>query len=128
VSSEAPDLQDLERRRLQALVQADVDTMEALHAEDYELINPGGKLLDRSTYLGGVASGELDYHVFEAASIMRVKLSPEMGLVRYQARIEIERAGGRDSGLFWHTDAYQRRGRYWQAVWSHATRIRSSSD
>lgn len=128
MSSAAPDLQDLERRRLHALVHADVEAMEALHAEDYELVNPGGRVLDRATYLGGVASGELDYHVFEAASTVRVRLSSEMGVVRYQARIEIEWAGGHDRGLFWHTDIYQRQGELWQAVWSHATRIRSSPD
>lgn len=102
--------------------------MEALHAEDYELVSPGGKVLDRSTYLGGIATGELDYHVFEAASTIRVKLSPEMGLVRYQARIEIEWAGGHNGGLFWHTDMYQCRGDHWKAVWSQATRIRSGPD
>jgi hypothetical protein len=45
-------------------------------------------------------------------------------VVRYQARIEVEFDGGIDADLFWHTDLYEYRDGRWQAVWSHATRIR----
>ena len=38
---DAAALRDIERRRLRALLQADMDTAAALHADDYQLITPG---------------------------------------------------------------------------------------
>lgn len=121
-------LDELERQRLHALVQADLEVADALHADDYELINPGGNVLSRSEYPGGIASRELNYHVFEAASNVRVRSSTGMGVLRYQARIDIEWSGGHDAGLFWHTDVYEQRDGLWQAVWSHATRIHMAAN
>ena len=34
----------IERRRLAALVGGDIETASALHADDYELITPGGRV------------------------------------------------------------------------------------
>lgn len=122
-SAKVPALEELEHRRLHALVHADLGILNDLHAEDYELINPGGNVVSRSEYLAGIESGDLNYHVFEPASPVRTQLSAGMGVVRYQARIEIDWAGGRDGGLFWHTDVYQHLGERWQVIWSQATRI-----
>jgi hypothetical protein len=116
---------ELEQRRLASLVARDMATAESLHAAEYELVTPGGRPMTRADYLGGVARGELDYEVFEAVSEVRVRRSPGMAVVRYRARIVITWEGGRDEGVFWHTDTYERRADGWQAVWSHATRIRS---
>jgi phage baseplate assembly protein W len=117
-------IRDLERRRLRALVAADLDLAQSIHADDYQLITPGGRTLTRDEYLGGVASGDLDYVVFEAASEIAVRINGQMAVVRYQARIEMRFSGQRDTGLFWHTDIYEQRDGRWQAVWSQATRIR----
>jgi ketosteroid isomerase-like protein len=131
VRSPAPDalpseaeIIDLERRRLASLVARDMATADALHADDYELVTPGGRTMTKSDYLGGVERGELTYSVFEAASPERVRLGDGMAVVRYVARIEIDWEGGHDEGTFWHTDVWELRSSGWQAVWSHATRIR----
>ena len=125
-SSDAGDvLRALERARLRALVDADPETAGALHAEDYQLITPGGAALTKSEYLGGIADGSLNYRTFEAASDVLVRISADVGVLRYRARIEILVAGTLDEGLFWHTDTYERRDGSWQVVWSQATRIRS---
>ena len=115
---------DIERRRLQALVAADVDLARTLHADEYQLITPGGATLSREEYLGGIASGDLDYLVFEPASEIAERTHEQVRVVRYQARIEIIASGQRDMGLFWHTDVYEVSDRRWQVVWSQATRIR----
>lgn len=116
-------LRDTEHRRLQSLVEGDLEVAAALHADDYQLITPGGASLSREDYLGGVASGDLNYRVFEAASEISVRVFNDVGVIRYQARIEIVFSGQLDTGLFWHTDMYERREGSWQAVWSQATRI-----
>ena len=118
-------LRVIERRRLAALVTADIDLARLLHAEDYELITPGGRRIGREDYLEGVGSGQLHYLVFEAASDIRVRLHGSVAVLRYEARIEMAMADGVDRDRFWHTDVYELRDDRWQAVWSQATRIRS---
>ena len=120
-------LRDAELARLRSLVAPDLLVAEGLHADDYELITPGGATLSKREYLDGIASGELDYSVFEALSEIRVRLYDKAAILRYRVRIEIVFDGGRDAGNFWHTDAYELRGDQWQAVWSQATRIREES-
>jgi len=122
----ADDLRDIERRRLAALVAADMATAEALHAEDYELIPPGGQTFSGREYLEAIGSGALRYEVFEPASEIRVRLLGEIGAaVRYRARILVhDGEGNTDAGTFWHTDIYAFRDGRWQAVWSQATRIK----
>jgi hypothetical protein len=124
------ELREIERRRLASLVACDMATAESLHAEDYELVPPGGRPLSRREYLGGIASGELRYEVFEPASEIRVRiLGDAAAAVRYRARILIHLGElERDAGTFWHTDIYERRNGRWQAVWSQATRIRRDAD
>jgi hypothetical protein len=125
VAAPADLLRETERRRLHSLVEGDIEVANALHADDYQLITPGGASLSKEEYVGGVASGRLDYRVFEAASEMIVRDFDGVGVIRYQARIEILVSGRLDTGIFWHTDVYERRQGSWQAVWSHATRIPS---
>jgi len=119
-------LDDVERQRLGALVAGDMELARALHADDYELITPGGRALSKAEYLGDLESGEMRYEVFEPASPIRTRVVAGAGLVRYQARIRVRFGDDVDSGVFWHTDFYELHDGRWQAVWSHATRIRTS--
>jgi hypothetical protein len=123
---DADRLRELEARRLRSLVEGDMPTAEALHAAEYQLINPFGTPLTRQEYLGAIATGQLDYRVFEAMSEVAVLVGSDLGCLRYQANIDIRSStGDSDSGAFWHTDVYQRRGGDWSAIWSQATRITS---
>jgi hypothetical protein len=51
----------IERKRLQALVDADVAVAGRLIASEFELINPLGEILTRADILGGVGSGAVDF-------------------------------------------------------------------
>lgn len=121
------DLLALERRRLKALVERDLDAAEQLHADDYQLITPGGAALSKRDYLDGIRSGALSYQVFETGSEVSVKTHEDFGALRYQAMIEIDFPDGHDEGRFWHTDIYERRRGRWQVVWSQATRVPARS-
>ena len=114
-------IRDLEHQRLGALVSGDIATARTLHADDYELITGSGGRISGEAYLGGIESGELRYAVFEPTSTVVVRVHTDIALVRYLARIEIHFSGGRDAGLFWHTDVYERRDGRWQVLWSQAT-------
>jgi hypothetical protein len=116
-------IREIERVRLRSLVTPDLELARSLHADDYQLITPGGRTYSKEEYLGGIESGELDYLVFEPTSEISVLARGEIAIVRYQVAIEMRFPGGRDEGRFWHTDVYDMRDGRWQAVWSQATRI-----
>lgn len=108
----------LELRRTQALVARDMVTLEALHAPDYQLITPAGKVFSRQAYLDAIRA-EPFYAAWEADA-MSVRTSAQMAIVRYQARLRFP--SGREV-VCWHTDSYERRPAGWQAVWSQATAL-----
>ena len=116
-------IREVERERLAALVTGDLRAAHAMHADDYELITPGGATMSKAQYLGDLESGAIRYVVFEPRSEIRVRIRGDAAIVRYLARIDIRfNGGGRDQTLVWHTDYYERRDGRWQAVWSQATR------
>jgi hypothetical protein len=117
-------LRAIERERLHALVTADIETAERLHADDFKLITPGGGALSKEEYLGGIASGKIRYLIFEAESPIAVRLSERMAALRYQSRLDIVYDGDH-AGLrrYFHTDIYERNETGdWRIVWSQATR------
>jgi hypothetical protein len=113
-----------ERLRLRALVERDIDLARSLHADDYQLITPRGRTLSREEYLDEIASGALDYRVFEPDGELAIRLWGQAAAVRYRVHIDVAFDGQHDSDHFWHTDIYELRDHRWQVVWSHATRIR----
>jgi hypothetical protein len=123
-SGEADVIRATERRRLAALVASDTTTAGPIHASDYQLINPLGEALSRADYLGGLASGLLDY-LFWTPDSMSVRMAGDAAIVRYTAYASIVVAGDTVPGTrHWHTDYYEKRKGTWQVVWSQATAIR----
>lgn len=120
----ADDIRAVERARLRALVTADVETANRLHADDFQLINPLGGAMSKAEYLGAIASGDIDYLVWEPETI-EVKLHGDVAVIRYRAELQIKVRAVPEAptGRFWHTDVYERRNGAWQVVWSHATQI-----
>lgn len=119
-------LEQLERERLRSLVERDLETADRLHADDYQLITPGGASVSKREYLELVTSDDFRYETFEPASDVEVRAFADVAIARYQARIVVHDSDGEiDSGLFWHTDIWERRPEGWRAAWSHATRIRT---
>jgi hypothetical protein len=117
-------LRDTERQRLRALVKGDMQVARRLHADDFQLINPFGGSFSKEQYLGGIASGDIDYLVWEPETI-DVRLYNSAAAIRYRSELEIIVRGQRISRRpYWHTDLYEKRDGQWQVVWSHATEVR----
>ena len=117
-------IRTIERERLRALVEANMEVAHQLHADDFQLINPGGGSLSKEQYLGGIASGELNYLVWEPEAI-EVRMYDEAAIIRYQSQLEIIVQGQKiPLRRYWHTDSYENRNGHWQVVWSQATEIR----
>jgi hypothetical protein len=120
---EVDQIRDIERQRLRALVEADMDVARRLHADDFQLITPFGDALSKEEYLGTVESGDIDYVVWKPDAI-DVRLSGDMAVLRYSSHIEIIVQRRRlPPGNYWHTDYYEKRNGRWQDVWSQATEM-----
>lgn len=113
----------LERRRTQALVDRDLQVLEELHAPDYQLITPSGKVFSRAHYLAAVRDQPF-YSAWHCGE-MSVRFSAAMAIVRYAARLQFP--SGKELAC-WHTDSYECRQGRWQAVWSQATWISAPAD
>jgi ketosteroid isomerase-like protein len=120
-TNDAQEIRDVERSRLRALVGADMPVAQALHAADFQLVHPHGGILSKEEYLGGIASGEIDYRQFERVSDIRVIMAGDLAVIRYQSQIDIAVQGQPEFIRCWHTDCYRRAGSGWQVVWSQAT-------
>lgn len=118
-------LRDIERQRLRSLVEVRVAEADALHAADFELVHPSGGVWTRERYLGGVASGDINYRRFDAVSKIEVMVDGNLAVLRYRSLIDIA-VQGQEAGLLecWHLDCYRRDdvGR-WRVRWSQATSI-----
>jgi len=123
VNDDRAELVEIERLRLRALVDADVPAARELHADDFQLVTPSGATYTKEEYLDEVASGTIDYRVWEPHDI-HVRVCGDAGCLRYHSRLEIVVAG-RTIGLsrYWHTDYYERRDGRWQVIYSHATEV-----
>ena len=120
--AEADLIRATERRRLRALVEANVEVARRLHGDDFQLINPRGETISKAQYLGGIASGQIDYLVWEPESEIEVRLYGRGAVIRYRSRLEIVVQGQKvPLGRYWHTDSYEKRKGGWQIVWSQAT-------
>ena len=113
----------LEAKRTQALVARDMPAIEELHASDYELISPPGRVMSRERYLSLIAA-EPFYAKWEHGA-MRVHLSEGMAAIRYQAKITFPSGKVVDC---WHTDIYALQAGSWKAVWSQATQLPPNSE
>ncbi len=116
----ADTLRAIEHSRIQALVQRDMAVLEQLHAPEYQLITPAGRVFTRELYLAAIEAGPF-YTGWETGE-MQVRVSARMAVLRYEARLAF--ASG-NTVHCWHTDHYELRGGQWQAVWSQATEIRA---
>ena len=126
-TSTADEIRTIERGRLRALVEANLEVAEQLHADDFQLITPGGGVLTKAEYLGGIASGYLNYCVWEPDSDIDVRLFDQVALIRYRSRLHMSMDGAAGAlQHYWHTDTYEQRDGRWQVVWSQATQIEES--
>ncbi|RCS22835.1 nuclear transport factor 2 family protein [Phyllobacterium salinisoli] len=123
VQAEEDVIRELERRRLRALVAADMAAAAPLHADDFQLITPIGMPLSREQYLGAIAAGQIKYTMWEPG-VIAVRLHGSAAVIRYRARLEVIFQGHPvPPGEYWHTDIYERRDGRWMVVWSQATAI-----
>lgn len=126
-SIECDVLRSIERKRLSALVERDIELAGPLHAVDFQLITPIGMSLSKDQYLGAIATGGLIYNAWDPKQI-EVRLYERVAAIRYQSSLEVTFGAHHVPRTeYWHTDLYEKRDGAWQVVWSQATEIRPVS-
>jgi len=102
-----------------------IQEADALHGPDFLLVHPGGGVWSKEHYLGGIASGRIEYRRFEAMSNIEVMVDGSLAVLRYRSAIDIA-VEGQEAGPVecWHLDCYRRDddGK-WRVRWSQATAI-----
>jgi hypothetical protein len=117
-------LRQIEKKRLQALVDANVAVAGSLIASDFELINPLGEVMTRDHTLGDVRSGALDFLSDTVTSQIRVRLHGNAAVLRYRHTIDIAVVPiGHLTHPAWTTALYERRNGNWQIVWEQTGAI-----
>jgi len=53
-AADADRIRAIERERIRALVEANIEVAQQLHADDFQLINPGGSALSKGNILGAL--------------------------------------------------------------------------
>lgn len=117
-------IREVEKTRIQALLDRDMALLSQLHAPVYQLITPIGHTYTKDRYLGEIKAGTLRYMKWEPGP-MSVRVSEKMAIVRYRVTLELDSGSAqRPSFECWHTDSYELKDDVWQVVWSQATAIR----
>jgi len=116
----------IERQRLRAFVEADVQVAETLHAPNFEVVDPRGGTHSKKEVLSWLAAGVLDYRRFEAVSDVDLMASGDLAVLHYRSGIDVLVQGLAPQSLeAWLTICYRRAGdgAGWQAVWHQETAI-----
>ncbi|WP_251153320.1 nuclear transport factor 2 family protein [Cellulosimicrobium sp. Marseille-Q4280] len=114
------ELRRIQDQRLAALVDADADVLERLHAPGFELVTPTGDVLSRDSYLDDVIAGVWDFTTFEATGPVDVRVRGDSAQVRHRSSTTITIA---DTGTFGtptlSTVLYEMHDGSWVAVREH---------
>jgi hypothetical protein len=122
--TDADDLVHVERERVAALVERDLDRAAEVHADDFQLVTPSGTVLTKDEYLERVRTHDIDYATWEPGE-MSVRPYGDAAVLRYAAEVSfIVDEVPTPRVQLWHTDVYERRDGRWQVVWSQATQVR----
>jgi hypothetical protein len=119
VSEAEDELRAIERERLAAFVAKDMAKLRALHADDFEMINPGGQAVTKFEYLNGLEAGFIEYRLWQPDSEIAVHVYGDGAVLRYTSQVEMAvQHEAQPRQRFWQTDVYEKRDGVWLAVWS----------
>ncbi|MGI8782455.1 MAG: nuclear transport factor 2 family protein [Acidobacteriota bacterium] len=112
----------LEKESAEAFVKSDADAVGRQMAEDWTVITPEGNVLDRSTFLGLIRSGDLTHEAMEFADTT-VRVYGDTAVVTARATSKGKFKGQAFSELEWSTDVFVKQEGRWKCVLTQLTRI-----
>jgi ketosteroid isomerase-like protein len=116
------ELMALEKESAQAFVRNDADAIDRQMAEDWTIVTPEGNVLDRSTFLGLIKSGDLSHEALEFADT-NVRVYGDTAVVTARATSKGRFKGQAFSESERLTDIFVKQGGQWKCVLTQLTRI-----
>lgn len=124
VPDASEELRAVEQEKIAALVAKDIPTLQRLHANDFQVVNPAGQELNRDDYINGIAMGFIEYRSWEPQGRIQVIPYGDAAVLRYKVAVEVAVQGeAQPPQTFWQLEVYEKRRDGWQSVFSQSTRI-----
>lgn len=122
-SAVAEELRRLEQKRVDALVGADVSSLETLYADDLIYTHSTGLVETKAEFIGRLANGERRYKSMEHEQGLVLRVYGDAAVLNGSTRVKVEARGEFPILHLRFTEVWVRRGDRWQVVAWHATRL-----
>lgn len=106
----------------EAQVRRDAAKLDQLLSDDFTLVNPAGKVLNKSQFLSDMGSGELKYESLNYEDVV-VRPYPDVAVVMGRVVRKGTFRGQDNSGQFRFIHVFVRNQKGWQVAVAQATRI-----
>jgi hypothetical protein len=120
----AASLRQLELRRLQAQVAADVNTTDELLAPDFTSVTPDGSVLTKDDALDLLRTGNVDFTAIDVLGDIAVRDYGDAAVLTYRSRMSLNLQGaGPLTHDAWDTVVYEEHGGHWLVSSSQTTGV-----
>lgn len=116
------DLIGLEKQFSQAIVKGDIEGLERLVSDDWIIVGPEGKVIERSVFFGVMKSGLLTHSTMESDEV-RVRTYGNTGIVTARVVAVGSYQGQAFTTKERSTDVFVRRNGLWKCVLTQLTTI-----
>ena len=113
---------DLDRKRMQAMANKDIDTLNTLLADDLIYTHSSARLDTKQSLIGNMQSGATVYNAVEPSDVKAQDLGSAVVLTGV-ARIRVTSGGTPNAFAVRFTDVYANKGGKWQMVTWQSTRL-----
>src|SRR3954471_13670352 len=113
---------DLDRKRMQAMAQKDVATLNDLLADDLIYTHSSARIDTKQSLVGNMQSGSTVYNAVEPSDVKAQDLGSAVVLTGI-ARIRVTSNGTPNAFAVRFTDVYANKGGQWQMVTWQSTRL-----
>jgi ketosteroid isomerase-like protein len=112
----------LEGKRVQAMLSADLATLESVLADDLTYSHSSGKVESKAEFIESVRTGRLKYKSFERSDV-KVRIYGEVAVVTGRADVKVQ-SSGEDLDLpIRYLDVYVKKGGAWKMAAWQSTRL-----
>jgi Domain of unknown function (DUF4440) len=113
---------DVQARRFQAIVEADVETLEDILADDLTYTHTTGKIDSKREFLDALKSRKVNYHSIEPADVL-VRVYDDTALLTGLADMSVSTPERSFSFSCRFTEVYRKKNGDWQLVAWQSTRL-----
>jgi hypothetical protein len=111
----------LEQQRMQAMMDADAETLNRVLADELTYVHTTAKLDSKESFIGALSSGDLNYESITSTE-SQVRIYGDTAVVTGNGDVRVTSGGRHNTFSISYTDVWALRDGHWQMVAWHATR------